>query len=151
MNVKDVEVILVLFTDIRGARSTNQLSRNFVILLNIINTLQQLSPMKILSILKGLTRSGASQHMLSGPQKPTDDKVNLDKNSGESDGSFSSAREMSRHEIEIEQSIYRGTKKADELKHLVKAKAQGIILCFMVTCEHKGSGIFISSQYLGKF
>ena len=38
---------------------------------------------------------------------------------------------MTRHELEIEQSLYRGTKKADELKHLVKAKTQGLL--FRVT------------------
>ena len=40
--------------------------------------------------------------------------------------SFTHAKEMTRHEIEIEQSLYRGTKIADDLKHLIKAKHHGI-------------------------
>ena len=44
---------------------------------------------------------------------------------GKVDSSFTGAKEMTRHELEIEQSLYRGTKKAEELKHLLKAKTQG--------------------------
>ncbi|XP_065051157.1 RNA-binding protein 41-like [Rhopilema esculentum] len=40
------------------------------------------------------------------------------------DSSFTGAKEMTRHELEIEQSLYRGTKKAEELKHLLRAKTQ---------------------------
>ena len=45
---------------------------------------------------------------------------------------FSSTKEMTRHEMEIEQSLYRGTKKAEEFKHLIKSKKQGIVSCFCI-------------------
>ena len=61
-------------------------------------------------------------------------KIESHDDSLKSEASFSNAREMTRHELEIEQSLYRGTKKADELKHLVKAKTQGLLFLFTQTC-----------------
>ena len=42
------------------------------------------------------------------------------------EATYSNAREMSRREMEIEQALYRGTEKAQNLNHLIKERSQGL-------------------------
>lgn len=72
-----------------------------------------------------MRRFGPSELAASRKEDEIHKKINLHRDYLQSNACFSSAKEMTRLEIEIEQSLYRGTKKADELKHLFKAKKEG--------------------------
>ncbi len=54
------------------------------------------------------------------------ERIETRDNALNSEVSYSGAREMTRHEMEVEMSLYRSTKKAEELKHLIKQKPKGM-------------------------